>query len=471
VTLVAGVDSSTQSCKLEVRDADSGELVRSGHRPHPPTVPPRSEQDPRAWWDVLTSLLDEHGRDVAAISVAGQQHGMVVLDRERRVLRPAKLWNDTESAPQADALVRAWGASTWAAAVGSVPVASFTITKLAWLRETEPEVFARVAHVLVPHDWLTLQLTGQLVTDRGDASGTGYWSPSSGEYADDALAVVGLDRTVTPTVLEPGAVAGSFGVIVVGPGTGDNMGAALGLALQEGDVAISLGTSGTVFAVSGVPTHDVSGVVAGFADATGRFLPLACTLNATKVTDTIGRLLGRERHEVEHLALDCAPGAGGVVLLPYLDGERTPNLPDATGMLSGLRSDTDPAQLARAAYEGVVCGLLDALDAMRDAGVPTDEGRIVVVGGGARSAVYPQLIADLLGRSVEVPPPAEYVARGACIQAVAAHAGRDVAAVAYEWAPADTRLVEPNPSVDAAAVRDAYRAVRLQAHPESGAPS
>jgi xylulokinase len=272
-------------------------------------------------------------------------------------------------------------------------------------------------------------------------------------------------------VLEPGAVAGTFGDIVVGPGTGDNMGAALGLALQEGDVAISLGTSGTVFAVSGVPTHDVSGVVAGFADATGRFLPLACTLNATKVTDTIGRLLGRERHEVEHLALDCAPGAGGVVLLPYLDGERTPNLPDATGMLSGLRSDTDPAQLARAAYEGVVCGLLDALDAMRDAGVPTDEGRIVVVGGGARSAVYPQLIADLLGRSVEVPPPDEYVARGACIQAVAAHAGRDVAAVAYEWAPADTRLVEPNPSVDAAAVRDAYRAVRLQAHPESGAPS
>ena len=203
MTLVAGVDSSTQSCKLEVRDADSGELVRAGHRPHPPTVPPRSEQDPHAWWEALSSLLDEHGRDVAAISVAGQQHGMVVLDDARRVLRPAKLWNDTESAPQADALVHEWGPRAWADAVGSVPVASFTITKLAWLREDEPDVFERVAHVLLPHDWLTLQLTGELVTDRGDASGTGYWSPRTGDYVDDCLQLVGLDRTVVPTVLEP----------------------------------------------------------------------------------------------------------------------------------------------------------------------------------------------------------------------------------------------------------------------------
>jgi xylulokinase len=471
VTLVAGVDSSTQSCKLEVRDTDTGELVRSGHRPHPHTVPPRSEQDPHAWWEALSSLLDEHGRDVAAIAVAGQQHGMVVLDDARCVLRRAKLWNDTESAPQADALVRGWGPSTWADAVGSVPVASFTITKLAWLRDAEPEVFARVAHVLLPHDWLTLQLTGELVTDRGDASGTGYWSPHTGDYVDDALALVGLDRAVTPSVLAPGAVAGTFSDAIVGPGTGDNMGASLGLGLQEGDVAISLGTSGTVFAVSGAPTRDTSGAVAGFADATGRFLPLVCTLNATKVTDEMARLLGRSRDEFEHLALTSTPGAGGVALLPYFDGERTPNLPEASGTLSGLRTDTEPAQLARAAYEGVVCGLLDAFDALGGSGVDTSAGRVVVVGGGAHSAVYPQLLADLLQRPVEIAATAEYVARGACVQAAAVLAGHDVATVAREWAPDDGRTVDPDPTVDAERVRAQYRDLLQRTHPESGDPT
>ena len=181
--------------------------------------------------------------------------------------------------------------------------------------------------------------------------------------------------------------------------------------------------------------------------------------------------MGRERSELEQLALGCRPGAGGVVLLPYLDGERTPNLPDATGVVSGLRSDTEPAQLARAAYEGVVCGLLDARDALRDAGVPTDGGRLVVVGGGARSAVYPQLVADLVQRSVEVPAPAEYVARGACIQAAAALTGREVAAVSREWAPSDAHLVEPDVAVDAVAVRAAYRSAREHTYPESGAAS
>ncbi|HEU5305950.1 MAG TPA: xylulokinase [Acidimicrobiia bacterium] len=467
MSLVAGVDSSTQSCKIEVRDADSGELVRSGHRPHPPTSPPRSEQDPRAWWGALSSLLDEHGRDVAAVSVAGQQHGMVVLDADRGVVRPAKLWNDTESAPHADALVRGWGARRWADVVGTVPVASLTITKVAWLREHEPEHFARLAHVLLPHDWLTLQLSGELVTDRGDASGTGYWSPSSESYVPDALALVGLDPSVVPTVLAPGAQAGTFGDVVVAPGTGDNMGTAVGLGLAEGDLAISLGTSGTAFAVAGHPTDDASGAVAGFADATGRFLPLACTLNATKVTDGMARLLGRSRDELESLALAAPSGAGGVVLLPYFDGERTPNRPDATGTLTGLRSETAPAQLARAAYEGVVCHLLEAMDALARVGVPTDRGRLFVVGGGARSSVYPQLVADLAQRPVDVPVTAEYVARGACVQAAAVLTGRAVDEVAREWAPQGS-VVEPNEDVDAAAVRAAYAELREQTHPDPG---
>jgi xylulokinase len=456
--LVAGVDSSTQSCKLEVRDAESGALVRSGHRPHPPTTPPRSEQDPAAWWDALSSLLDEHGEGVAAISVAGQQHGMVVLDDECRVLRPAKLWNDTESAPQAAALVAERGARWWADSVGSVPVASFTVTKLAWLREHEPDVFGRVAHVLLPHDWLTLQLTGNLVTDRGDASGTGYWSADAGAYVTDVFGMLGLDPDVAPTVLAPRDLAGHHGAMLVGAGTGDNMGAALGLGLQAGDVAISLGTSGTVFTVSTSATCDDTGAVAGFADATGGLLPLVCTLNATKVTETMARLLGCSREEFETLALAAPAGAGGVSLVPYFDGERTPNLPDAAGGITGLRSGTSPEHLARAAYEGVVCNLLDALDALRAAGVPTDAGRVFLVGGGARSAAYQRMVADLLQRPVHVPAPAEYVARGAAVQAAAVLLGRDVAEMAVEWSPSGTTIVEPDGTVDARAVRDAYAA-------------
>ena len=458
MALVAGVDSSTSGCKVEVRDAESGELVRSGQRPHTTTVPPRSEQDPRCWWDALSSLLDEHGHDVEAISVAGQQHGMVVLDDERRVLRPAKLWNDTESAPQAAALVETWGAERWAKVVGSVPVASFTITKLAWLREHEPEVFVRVAHVLLPHDWLTLQLTGELVTDRGDASGTGYWSPFEDAYALDVFALVGVDPGVAPAVLSPDACAGAYRDAVVAAGTGDNMGAALGLGLEAGDVAISLGTSGTVFAVSPRPTSDASGAVAGFADATGRFLPLVCTLNATKVTDTMARLLGPERREFEQLALECPPGAGGVVLLPYFDGERTPNLPDATGVLSGLRSDTEPAQLAacrvrrrgvrpaRRARRVARCRRADRRRPSRRRGWRCALRRVPATDRGSPPAT---------GRGSTVRPSTWHAARAS--RPRPSLTGREVATVSGEWASSDGRLVEPDASVDAVAVREAYR--------------
>ena len=297
--LVAGVDSSTSACKVTIHDADTGELVSSGRAPHPPTTPPCSEQDPSAWWAAFQQAWSAAGADgahrPAAISVAGQQHGMVVLDADRRVLRPAKLWNDTESAVDADALVAALGAEAWAAACGSVPVPSFTITKLAWLRRCEPEVFRRVAHVVLPHDWLTFQLTGRLCTDRGDASGTGWWSPAEGQYRTDLLDLV--DDTVDwsgmlPQVLAPSEAAGEWDGLVVGPGTGDNMAAALGIALRPGDLALSLGTSGVASCVSERPTADPTGTIAGFADATGRFLPLVCTLNATKVTDAVARLLG-----------------------------------------------------------------------------------------------------------------------------------------------------------------------------------
>ncbi len=294
---VAGVDSSTQSTKVEIRDLDSGEIVASSSSPHPAVTPPCSEQDPHSWSDAFdrawqAALADlPAGARVEAISVAGQQHGMVALDADGEAVHPAKLWNDTESAPDAGWLVQQLGsAEAWADAVGSVPVAAFTATKLSWLHRSHPEAWARMARVLLPHDYLTHRLTGAYTTDRGDASGTGYWSPATGEYRWDLLAVIDGERDwtdVVPTVLGPLDVAGHWNDVAVAVGTGDNMAAALGLGLAPGDAALSVGTSGTAFAVADAPTADPTGAVAGFADATGRFLPLVCTSNAAKVLDAV----------------------------------------------------------------------------------------------------------------------------------------------------------------------------------------
>ena len=468
--LVAGVDSSTGSTKVEIRDADDGRVVAHGSAPHPSTTPPRSEQDPHAWWHAFESAWAQAGAPVvAAISVAGQQHGMVVLDAAGQVVRPAKLWNDTESAPDASWCVKQLpgGATGWAEAVGSVPVAAFTVTKLSWLHRSEPHAWARLAHVLLPHDWLTARLAGlapgSYVTDRGDASGTGYWSPSSGEYASDVLALIDRDRDwsgILPTVLAPLDLAGRCGSALVAPGTGDNMAAALGVGLQPGDVVVSLGTSGTVYALSNTPTADATGQVAGFADATGRYLPLVCTLNATKVTEAVRRLLGVGHDEMDALALASTSGAGGLTLLPYLDGERTPNRPGASGVLSGLRSDITREQLARAAFEGVLCGLLDGFDAL-GAQAPVGNGRLVLVGGGARSSAFRQLLADLAGRAVLVPEADEHVAAGACVQAAAVLHQSDPGEVAAHWGLGNGHLVEPSHSAaDAHLVRGAYAARR-----------
>ncbi len=280
-----------------------------------------------------------------------------------------------------------------------MPVASFTISKLSWLHRCEPENFDRLARVLVPHDWLTSRMTGRFTTDRGDASGTGYWSPAEERWRTDLLEIVDDTKdwdTCLPEVLGPTEVARERDSVVIAPGTGDNMAAALGVALEPGQVAMSIGTSGTVYTVSDKPTADPKGYVAGFADATGRFLPLACTLNAMRVIDTFARLLQVDLTQFDQLALDGEPGAGGLVLLPYLDGERTPNLPDAAGTIGGLRNDVTPEQIARAAVEGVVCGLLDALEALRVGGVtvrPADG--IVLLGGGARMHAIQRVLADL----------------------------------------------------------------------------
>ena len=316
---------------------------------------------------------------------------------------------------------------------------------------------------MLPPDWMTYQITGAFVTDRGDASDTGYWSPISGDYRWDLLAIVDRDRdwsTVVPRVAAPGEVVGTWKGIPVACGTGDNMGAALGLGLAAGTAVVSIGTSGTAYAVAEAPTSDITGAVAGFADATGRYLPLACTLNAGKVTDAVARLLGAGHAELDALALAAEAGAGGLALLPYFDGERTPNQTGASGWLSGLRSDVSREQLARAAVEGVCCSLLDALDAIR-AHAPVD--RVVLVGGGSRSAATRAVFASLCDLPVGVADADEAVATGACVQAAAAVAGDAHADVVARWALGHATPVEAAPaSVD---VRAQYATLRGTAYP------
>ncbi|MGY1815728.1 xylulokinase [Blastococcus sp. SYSU D00820] len=462
MTLVAGVDSSTQACKVVVRDAGSGRLVREGRAAHPEGT----EVDPAAWAAALDQAVAAAGGldDVAAVAVGGQQHGMVCLDDDGAVVRDALLWNDTRSAGAAADLIAELGGGeagrrAWAEAVGLVPVASFTVTKLRWLADAEPANAARTAAVCLPHDWLTWRLAGSpgldaLVTDRGDASGTGYWSAATGEYRLDLLERGLGHRAVVPRVLGPAEAAGTaIGGAVLGPGTGDNAAAALALAAEPGDVVVSIGTSGVVSMVSATPVADPSGTVAGFADATGHFLPLIATLNAARVLDATARLLGVDHEGLSRLALSAPAGAGGLALVPYLEGERTPDRPRSTGALHGLTLATaDPAHLARAAVEGLLCGLADGLDAVAAGGTPVR--RVLLVGGGARSEAVRRIAPAVLGVPVLVPPPGEYVADGAARQAAWVLAGGDTPP---EWARPGTEVHEADP---VPAVRARYAEVR-----------
>ncbi|MCU7722928.1 xylulokinase [Actinoplanes sp. KI2] len=458
MTLVAGIDSSTQSCKVVIRDAETGKLVRQGRASHPDGT----EVHPDAWWAALREAIDQAGGldDVAAASVAGQQHGMVVLDENGEVVRPALLWNDTRSAgAAADLIAEFGGGDKWADAVGIVPVASFTLTKLRWLARNEPANAARVAAVCLPHDWLTWKLSGStdittIKTDRSDASGTLYWSAKTNQYRPDLLEL-GFGRLIkTPDVLGPIGVAGHLpNGAPLGPGAGDNAAAAFGTGAGPGDVVVSIGTSGTVFVSSDVSPDDPSGTVAGFADVTGRFLPIVVTLNAARVLDAAGRLLGVDHEQLSRLALQAPAGADGLVLVPYLEGERTPNRPDATGAIHGLTLQTsDPAHLARAAVEGMLCALADGLDALVRHGATAN--RIVLVGGGARSEAVRRIAPELFGLPVLVPPPGEYVADGAARQAAWVAAG---AAEPPVWSAEAPETYEAEP---VSLIREQYKAAQ-----------
>ncbi|MFI5982307.1 xylulokinase [Streptomyces sp. NPDC051555] len=452
--VVIGFDSSTQSTKALAVDLDTGTVLGRGRAVHTVSTGAGRESDPEQWWDALGEAAARTGwaDRAAAVSIAGQQHGLVTLDAAGAPVRPALLWNDVRSAPQAAELKAAIGAAELARRTGSVPTAAFTAPTWAWLRAHEPVAADRTAAVRLPHDFLTERLTGAAVTDRGDASGTGWWGPDG--YDRDVLARIGLDPGLLPEVLPPGARAGAVRAgtplregTPVAAGTGDNMAAALGLGLLPGQPVLSLGTSGTVYAVGRTRPADPSGTVAGFADALGGWLPLACTLNCTLAVDHFAALLGRGREDVED--------GGTAVVLPYLDGERTPDLPGASGLVHGLRHDTTPGQLLQAAYDGAAHALLAALDGVLRAGGadPAGDEPLLLIGGGARGRTWQRTVLRLSGRAVQVPDAEELVALGAAAQAAALLTREPADAVARRWKTARGPVLEPVERDDEALMR------------------
>ncbi len=451
--VLLGIDSGTQSTKALAIDCNTGEIMAEGRGLHTG----ESTQDPRDWWAALREAvapIAHAGFEVRGLSVSGQQHGCVLIDESGQPVRPAPLWNETSAAPDAERLNTE---ADFAAEVGSKLVAAFTIAKLAHLKRTEPESIAAAHAVGLPHDWLNLKLTGQLTTDRGDASGSGWWSANSGDTRRDLLALAlgteDAERLRLPKVLGSADLAGELqpstaeelGLppgIPVGPGTGDNMAAALGIGAEPGEFVISLGTSGTAYAASDQPTHDPTGAVCGFADATGRYLPLVCLINCTRTIDAIARLCGLDPVAALDLAATVEPGAGGLLLEPWFGGERTPNLPDATASLHGLTLDNlSPARFVRAGIDAVAAGLAYGVDCLRANGVTGDA--VTLVGGGSQHIVWQQAIADVIGLPVRVRGGREHAARGAAIQIGAILKGLPVAELARDWRPPVTATVEP----------------------------
>ncbi|MFG3192779.1 xylulokinase [Streptomyces omiyaensis] len=467
-SVVIGVDSSTQSAKAVAVDAATGEVLGLGRAPHTVTgTGGARESDPEQWWTALVAAVRAAVRDAGAapetvtgIAVAGQQHGLVALGADHRPLRPALLWNDTRSAPQAAALADRLGPKAWLDRTGSVPVASTTAAKWQWLREREPHHAEAAAAVRLPHDLLTERLCGEAVTDPGDASGTGWWSTADRAYDPGLLDLLGLDPDRLPAVAPTGATrAGSLTgaaaealglprTVAVAAGTGDNMAAAVGLGLGAAGLldhpVVSLGTSGTVFAATRARPADPA--LAGFAATDGTHLPLGCTLNCTLAVDRFAALLGLDRE-------DALPG-GGTVVLPYLDGERTPDLPAASGLVTGLRHTTDPRAVLGAAYEGAAFTLLRALDGLLaacglDPADPAVRDRpLRLIGGGARGRTWTETVRRLSGRPLVVPAAGELVALGAAALAAGAVTGEDPVALAAAWGTGAGETLPPVPRDD-----------------------
>lgn len=424
--LVLGIDSSTQSTKALLVDAETGQVLEERRASHPDGT----EVDPRAWLRAVDEAAGPLLERADALAVGGQQHGMVLLDEAGEVVRDALLWNDTRSADAATALIEEMGgAQASVEEIGSLMVASFTASKLRWVRDEEPENARRAAQVLLPHDFVSLHLAESGTapfTDRGDASGTGYYSTREEAWKPELVEAAlgkGLELPRLPSAPNE-VMARTASGAAIAAGTGDNMGAALGLSLGPGDVSVSIGTSGVCAMVSDARPGDASGTVTGFADATGRFLPMTTTINASRILEAGRALLGVSHEEMAELALASEPGANGVTLLPYFDGERTPNRPHARATLTGMSSPTTREDVARAYVEGLLCSLADGITSLEER-TGTAARRITLIGGGARSRAVQQLAPAIFGREVTIAPDGEFVALGAARQAAWALAGTE----------------------------------------------
>ncbi|GHA68315.1 FGGY family carbohydrate kinase [Streptomyces termitum] len=472
--IVAGLDSSSDATRIVVCDTDTGAVLRQGHAPHP-VDPKTADIDPQTWLlslgEAATGGLLE---GVEAIGVAAQAHGVVPLDAQGGLVRPALVGNDKRAQVAAADLIEALGGrEAWAEAVGTVPQSGLPVAKLRWLARTEPEHARRVAAVLQPHDWLVWQLLGRptrRTTDRGAASGTGYWSARTGTYRPDLVELALGHQVALPEVLGPAEPAGTTPEgLLISAGTGETMAAAFGLGLGPGDAVVSLGASGSVMAVHHEALTEPGGAITSYADATGRHLPVVSVTNAVRTLRGTAEMLGLPSlEELSALALKSTPGASGLVLLPYLEGERVPNLPHAAGTLSGLRRESmKPEHLARAAFEGMLCGLADALDVVRGRGV--EVRRIFLLGAAGALAAVQALAPAVFGTQVVVPQPADYAALGAARQAawaLGAARGTLSPSAPPAWQGAAAQILEPGEELAAGrAVRQQYAATRDQLHP------
>lgn len=437
-----GIDCGTQSLKTLALDGDGGEVLAAASRAYGLVegLPPgHLEQDPVTWWKALEdtvgevlSILGNRRGEVGAIGVSGQQHGFVPLDADGGVIRAAKLWCDTSTAPQCEEMRAALGGRERVVALaGNDILPGFTAPKILWLKQHEPENFARLARVALPHDYLNLRLTGRLRMEYGDASGTALLDVRRRVWCDEICRVIdpGL-RAMLPEVgssrepcgkLSPElAAAWGLGEVVVSAGGGDNMMAAIGTGnVEPGGVTASLGTSGTIFACTAAPVVDPRGEIAAFCDSNNLWLPLLCTMNVTVATELFRNLFGWDHARMEREVASVPAGAGGLVFLPYLQGERTPDLPDGCGVMHGMTTaNSTPAHLVRAAMEGVTLGMAYGLRRMEELGV---KPRVIrLTGGGSRSKVWCKMCADLFGYPVVTLPNSEGAALGAALQALAA---------------------------------------------------
>lgn len=438
--LYLGIDSGTQSTKAIVLDLATGKIVAHASQAYDliSGLPAgHLEQHPEDWFAAtratVANCLDQLGdrrKEVRGIGVSGQQHGLVVLDENDAVIRPAKLWCDTSTIDQCAQFEAAFGGTAGLIAkTGNAMLPGYTIPKLLWLKQNEPDHFRRVRTILLPHDYLNFRLTGVKRMEYGDASGTGLLNIRTREWDRDLTAFVdpavdamlpelGSSNAVHGTLLpELAKEWGLSGEVIVSAGGGDNMMGAIGTGnLGGGVVTASFGTSGTLYACSETPLIDPQGEVAAFCDSTDRWLPLVCTMNVTVVTEQVRSWFGWDLAELERQVASVPAGASGVSFLPYLNGERTPNLPQGTGVLHGLGSaSATPAHLARAAMEGATLGLGYGLRRFAELGLSPSEIRLT--GGGSKSAVWRQMSADVFGVPVVALATAEGAGLGGAIQA------------------------------------------------------